>query len=398
MVGMQHLYIPGPTNVPERIRSAINRPMEDMRAPDFPDFTKPLLEDLKKIFKTESGQVFVFPGSGTGGWEAALSNTLSPGDKVLASRFGQFSKLWVFMCEKLGLEVEVVDVEWGEGVPLETYADILARDTNHEIKAVLACQNETATGVASDIAGVRQALDTADHPALLFVDGVSSIASMDFQMDAWGVDAAVTGAQKGFMMPTGLAILAVSQKALAAAKTAKLPRCYFDFDWMSMSHQQGYFPYTPATTLLHGLRASVDMLLEEGLDSVFARHARLAEATRAAVFAWGLETVAVAPKWYSPTVTAIRVPEGVDAKAMIHHAYHGYKLSLGGGLDRLAGKAFRIGHLGDVNELMILSAIAGSEMALRDVGADIAPGAGVGAAQEALRLGDPRVERAAQAA
>jgi len=396
MVGIQHLYIPGPTNVPERIRGAINRPMEDMRAPDFPAFTKPLFEDLKKVFKTETGQVFVFPGSGTGGWEAALSNTLSPGDKVLASRFGQFSKLWVFMCEKLGLEVEVVDVAWGEGVPVETYADILARDTDHEIKAVLACHNETATGVASDIAGVRKALDDAGHPALLFVDGVSSIASMDFQMDAWGVDAAVTGSQKGFMMPTGLAIVAVSQKALEASHTAKLPRCYFDFDWMAMSHSQGYFPYTPATTLLHGLRAAVDLLLEEGLDNVFARHARLAEATRAAVAAWGLETVAVAPHWYSPTVTAIRVPEGVDAKAMIDHAYYNYNLSLGGGLDRLAGKAFRIGHLGHVNELMILSAIAGSEMALRDFGVDIVPGAGVGAAQEFLRAG-PRLDQAAAA-
>ena len=397
MVGFQHLYIPGPTNVPDRIRRAIDLPMEDMRAPDFPDFTKPLLEDLKKIFKTETGSVFVFPGSGTGGWEAALSNTLNPGDKVLASRFGQFSKLWVFMCERLGLDVELVDVEWGEGVPLETYADILAKDTKHEIKAVLACHNETATGVASDIGGVRKALDDAGHPALLFVDGVSSIASMDFRMDAWGVDCAVTGSQKGFMMPTGLAIMAVSEKALEASKSAKLPRCYFDFAWMGMSHEQGFFPYTPATTLLRGLRESVDMLLEEGLENVFARHDRIAEAVRRGVFAWGLEPVAADPKWYSPTVTAIRLPDHVDGKALLKHAYDQYHLSLGGGLERLAGKVFRIGHLGHVNMIMAQSALAGAEMCLRDFGVDVVPGSGVGAAQEYLRTANaPATAQAAE--
>ena len=397
MVGFQHLYIPGPTNVPERIRRAIDLPMEDMRAPDFPDFTQPLLEDLKKIFKTETGRVFVFPGSGTGGWEAALSNTLSPGDKVLCSRFGQFSKLWVYMCERLGLEVEVIDVTWGEGVPVEQYADILAKDTNHEIKAVLACQNETATGVASDIAGVRKALDASNHPALLFVDGVSSIASMDFQMDAWGVDAAVTGSQKGLMMPTGLGIVAVSEKALEASKTAKLPRCYFDFGWCGMQHEQGYFPYTPATTLLHGLRASVDMLLEEGLDNVFARHETIAEAVRRGVFAWGLKPIAAEAKWYSPTVTAIGLPEHVDGKKMVHHAHHQYHLALGGGLERLAGKAFRIGHLGHVNMLMAQTALAGAEMCLRDFGVDVAPGSGVAAAQEYLRTANaPATAQAAE--
>jgi len=396
-VGFQHLYIPGPTNVPDRVRRAIDLPMEDMRAPDFPDFVQPLLEDLKKVFKTHSGKVFVFPGSGTGGWEAALSNTLSPGDKVLASRFGQFSKLWAYMCERLGLNVEVIDCEWGEGVPVETYADILAKDTNREIKAVLACHNETATGVASDIAEVRKALDDANHPALLFVDGVSSIASMDFRMDEWGVDCAVTGSQKGLMLPTGLAVVAVSQKALEAGKTAQLPRCYFDFGWNSMSHEQGFFPYTPATTLLRGLRESVNLLFEEGLENVFTRHARIAEAVRRGVHAWGLELVAKDPKWYSPTVTAIHLPEHVDGKAFMKHAYYQYNLSLGGGLERLAGKVFRIGHLGHVNMIMAQSALAGAEMCLRDFGVDVTPGAGVGAAQEYLRtVNAPEAARAAE--
>ncbi len=396
MVGFNHLYIPGPTNVPDRVRRAIDIPMEDMRAPDFPQFVSPLLEDLKKIFKTEQGRVYVFPGSGTGGWEAALSNTLSPGDKVLASRFGQFSKLWAYMCERLGLNVEVVDCEWGEGVPVQTYADILAKDTNHEIKAVLTCHNETATGVASDIGEVRKALDDNNHPALLFVDGVSSIASMDFRMDEWGVDCAVTGSQKGFMLPTGLAIIAVSQKALEAGKTAQLPRCYFDFGWNSMAHEQGYFPYTPATTLLRGLREAVNMLFEEGLENVFARHKRLAEAVRRGVHAWGLELVAKDEKLYSPTVTAIRLPDHVDGKAFIKHAYYQYNLSLGGGLERLAGKVFRIGHLGDVNEIMAQSALAGAEMCLRDFGVEVTPGAGVGAAQEYLRTAN--AQAAARAA
>jgi len=397
MVGFQHLYIPGPTNVPDRVRRAIDLPMEDMRAPDFPDFTKPLLDDLKKVFKTESGKVYVFPGSGTGAWEAALSNTLSPGDKVLTSRFGQFSKLWVYMCERLGLTVENIDVEWGEGVPVESYAEKLAKDTNHEIKAVLACHNETATGVASDITEIRKALDDNNHPAMLFVDGVSSIASMEFKMDEWGVDAAVTGSQKGFMMPTGLAILAVSQKALDASKTAKLPRCYFDFGWNDMAHEQGFFPYTPATTLLRGLREAVNVLFEEGLENVYTRHAQVAEGVRRGVRAWGLDLVAMDPKWYSPTVTAIWLPEHVDGKAFLKHAYYNYNLSLGGGLERLAGKVFRIGHLGHVNKIMAQSALAGAEMCLRDFGVDVTPGAGVGAAQEYLRTANtPATAQAAE--
>ncbi len=282
MAGTNPIFVPGPTNVPHRIRQAIDIPMEDHRAPDLPAFTLPLFEDLRKIFKTQKGQVFLFPSSGTGGWEATMANTLSPGDKVLASRFGQFSHLWIDLCQRHGYDVEVIDVDWGEGVPVEQYAQRLAADTAHEIKAVLACHNETATGVTSDIAGVRTALDAVNHPALLFADGVSSIASIDFRMDEWGVDAAVSGSQKGFMMPAGLAIVCVSQKALEARRGANTPRCYFDFEDMIKTNQDGFFPYTPPTSLLRGLRASVDMLLEEGLDNVFARHHRQAGAPLAA--------------------------------------------------------------------------------------------------------------------
>ena len=380
------LFIPGPTNIPDAVRQAMNVPMEDMRSPDFPKLTLPLFEDLKKIFKTETGQVFLFPGSGTGGWEAGLTNTLSPGDTVLASRIGQFSHLWIDMCKRLGLDVIEVDVEWGEGCPVERFAEILADDKAHKIKAVLVTQNETATGVTSDVPGVRKAMDAVDHPAMLYVDGVSSIASIDFRMDEWGVDVAVSGSQKGFMLPTGLAIVCVSQKALAAHRTTKLQRCYFDFAEMSAANKSGYFPYTPATTLLRGLRCSVDLLLEEGLDNVFARHHRLAEAVRRGVAAWGLKLCAKQPRWYSDTVSAILVPPQIDSTKLAHHAYHAYGLSFGIGLSKVAGRVFRIGHLGALNELMVLTALAGAEMALHDFGADIALGSGVAAAQRYLAL------------
>jgi len=381
MSGSNALFIPGPTNVPQAVRAAMDIPQEDQRAPDFPRFTLGLFRDLKKVFKTEPGQVFIFPSSGSGGWEAALTNTLSPGDRVLAAAFGQFSQLWVEMCRRLGLEVEVIDAPWGEGAPVETYAERLAADSGHRIKAVLVCHNETATGVTSDVAGVRHALDAAGHPALLFVDGVSSIASIDFRMDEWGVDVAVTGSQKGFMLPTGLGIVAVSPKALAAAAEAKLPRCYFDFTVMARANKDGYFPYTPATTLMRGLRASVDLLLAEGLENVFARHHRLAEGVRRAVAAWGFSLVARHPRWYSDTVSAIRLPEGQDAGAVVRRAYERYGLSLGVGLSQLAGRVFRIGHLGSLNEVMLLGALAGAELALADCGAAVALGSGVAAAQ-----------------
>jgi alanine-glyoxylate transaminase/serine-glyoxylate transaminase/serine-pyruvate transaminase len=262
MPGLRGLFIPGPTNVPDRVRRAMDIPMEDQRAPDLPLFTLPLLEDVKKVFKSKTGQAFLFPSSGTGGWEAALTNTLSPGDKVLAARFGQFSHLWIEMCIRLGFELEVVDAPWGEGVPVDVFASRLKADRQHKIKAVLVTHNETATGVTSDAAGVRRALDDAQHPALLFADGVSSIASIDFRMEDWRVDIAVAGSQKGFMMPAGLAILCVSPKALDAARSAQSRRCYFDFTDMARANKEGFFPYTPPIHLFRGLRASLDLLFE----------------------------------------------------------------------------------------------------------------------------------------
>ena len=380
------LFVPGPTNVPDVIRKAIDVPMEDHRAPDLPEFILPLLNDVKKVFKTISGQVFIFPASGTGAWEAAVTNTLNPGDKVLAARFGQFSHLWIDMCERLGLNVQVVECEWGTGVPMETFREILSADKSGSIKAVLATQNETATGVKTDIGAIRNVMDDANHHAMLYVDGVSSIASVDFQMDAWGVDVAVSGSQKGFMLPAGLAIMAASQKAIKASENASMRRCYFDFGDMVKINATGYFPYTPPMSLLRGLRASLDRIFDEGLENIFARHTFLAEGVRQAVSAWGLSLCAREPQWYSDTVTAILVPEGKDANQVIKHAYHRYGLSLGAGLSVVAGKLFRIGHLGDLNELMLMSAISGAEMAMRDVGImEVEAGSGVAAAQEYYR-------------
>jgi len=381
MTGWNFVFIPGPTNAPERIRQAMAIPYEDQRAPDVPAFTLPLFRDLKTVFKTEKGEIFVFTGSGTSGWEAAIANTLSPGDKVLTARYGVFTAGWIDMCKRFGLDVDVVDAPWGEGAPVEEFARRLQADKGHAYKAVLVCHNETTTGVTTDMAAVRRALDAARHPAMLFADGVSSIASIDFRMDDWGVDVAVSGSQKGFMLPTGLAILAVSPKALEAAKQAKNPRCYFDMPSMLERTRTGFYPYTPAMTLWRGLRASVDMLLEEGLDNVFARHHRLAGGVRAAVDAWGLELCAKRPELASDTVSAILVPEGTDANALVKHAYLRYRLSLGVGLHQLAGKVFRIGHLGMLNELMVLGALAGTEMALADLGVKVKLGAGVAAAQ-----------------
>ena len=380
------LFVPGPTNVPDVIRKAIDVPMEDHRAPDLPEFILPLLNDVKKVFKTISGQVFIFPASGTGAWEAAVTNTLNPGDKVLAARFGQFSHLWIDMCERLGLNVQIVECEWGTGVPMETFREILSADKSGTIKAVLATQNETATGVKTDIGAIRNVMNDANHHAMPYVDGVSSIASVDFQMDAWGVDIAVSGSQKGFMLPAGLAIMAASQKAIKASKNASMRRCYFDFGDMIKINATGYFPYTPPMSLLRGLRASLDRIFDEGLENIFARHTFLAEGVRQAVSAWGLSLCAKEPQWYSDTVTAILVPEGKDANQVIKHAYHRYGLSLGAGLSVVAGKLFRIGHLGDLNELMLMSAISGAEMAMRDVGImEVEAGSGVAAAQEYYR-------------
>ena len=398
MNGFQHLFIPGPTNIPEPIRQSMNVPMEDMRAPDFGDLVQGLLTDMKKTYRLENGRVFIFPSSGTGAWESAIQNTLQSGDKVLMSRFGQFSLLWVDMAERLGLAVDCVEVEWGKGVPLEEYAKRLEADKNHEIKAVFATQNETATGVTSDIEGVRKVLNELDHPAMLFVDGVSSIASIEFEMEKWGVDLAVSGSQKGYMLPAGLGFLGVSDKALDANKALSnsgMARCYFSFEDMIKLNDTGYFPYTPATQLLRGLRCSLDMILETGMESIWARHNRMAEGVRAAVSAWDeCQLVSQGPEWASDTVSAIYAPEGVDARDVISTAYYKYQTSLGSGLNKLMGKAFRIGHLGSLNPVMLCGAISAAEMALVDAGAKIEPGSGVAAAQAHYRATTPATMKA----
>jgi alanine-glyoxylate transaminase/serine-glyoxylate transaminase/serine-pyruvate transaminase len=385
MAGFTQLFIPGPTNIPEAVRQAMNVPMEDMRASTFPQLTLGLFEGLKRVFRNETGRVFIYPSSGTGAWEAAITNVLSPGDRVLMSRFGQFSLLWVDMAQRLGLEVNVIDVDWGAGVPLDQYAERLAADKEHRIKAVFATHNETATGVTSDVAGVRAALDAAGHPAMLFVDGVSSIGSIDFRQEEWGVDCAVSGSQKGFMLPAGLGFLSVSSKALEASKTARHNRCYFAFEDMIRANDTGYFPYTPATQLLRGLRVSLDMIEEEGLDAIFERHNRLAEGVRRAVDAWGLKLCAKERKWHSDTVSAIVAPEGIDSAQIVKCAYERYHTSLGVGLNKVAGRVFRIGHLGWLNEVMVCGALSAAEMALLDCGAKLAPGSGVAAAMEHFR-------------
>jgi alanine-glyoxylate transaminase / serine-glyoxylate transaminase / serine-pyruvate transaminase len=390
IAGRNFLFVPGPTNVPDRVQRAMVVAMEDHRSSRFPELSTSVLHDLKGVFKTTTGQVFVFPSSGTGAWEAALTNTLSPGDKLLAARFGQFSHLWVEMAQRLGYEVEVVEVEWGEGVPLERYEEILRADKRHQIKGVLATHNETATGVTSDIAGARRALEAANHPALLFVDAVSSLASIDFRMEEWGVDLAVSGSQKGLMLPAGLGILGASQKALAAMPAAKSRRCYFDLADMIKANATGYFPYTPALPMLYGLRESLNIIAEEGLEAIFFRHHYLAEGVRAAVTSgWRLKLCARDPKWYSDTVSAILVPPGINAGHVIDVAFRRYNLALGAGLARVAGKLFRIGHLGDLNELMLMGAIAGAEMAMQDVGIEVTPGSGVAAASAYWRSHDP---------
>ncbi len=387
--GQNHLFIPGPTNVPEAVRQAMNVPMQDMRAPDFGDFTLSLFEDLKEVFRTKTGQVMIFPGSGTGAWEAAITNTLNPGDKVLMSRFGQFSTLWVEMAQRLGLDVEVIDVPWGAGTPVKEISRRLGHDKNDKIKAVFVTHNETATGVTSDVAAVRRALDENFHDALLFVDGVSSIGSIDFRMDDWGVDLAVTGSQKGLMLPAGLGILGVSEKALEASRISTMRRAYFEFSDMINLNADGYFPYTPPTQILHGLRRSLDRILrEEGLDNVIARHHRLAEGVRRGIAAWGLDLVAEHHTLHSDTVSAIRVPAQVDARDVLRIAYEDYNTSFGSGLARLAGKVFRIGHIGDMNEGMCLTSLSIAEMSLARAGVALQLGSGVGAAQNWFAFGD----------
>lgn len=379
--GQTQLFIPGPTNVPEQVRQAMNVPMQDMRAPDFGDLTLGLFAGMKSVLRTQTGTVMFFPGSGTAAWEAAITNTLNPGDKVLMARHGQFSTLWAQMAERLGLEVELIDVPWGAGTPVKEIARRLGKDAQDEIKAVFVTHNETATGVASDIAAVRRALDENFHDALLFVDGVSSVGSLDFRMDEWEVDLVVTGSQKGLMLPAGLGILGVSEKALEAARRATMRRAYFEFSDMLSMNADGYFPYTPPTQLFHGLRQSLARIGEEGLDAVIARHHRLAEGVRRGIAAWGLPLVAEHHTLYSDTVSAIRVPVEIDAREVLRIAYEEFNTSFGSGLGPLAGKVFRIGHLGDLNEAMCLTALCVAEMSLYRAGMPLQLGSGVGAAQ-----------------
>ncbi|MEO3416359.1 L-aspartate--glyoxylate aminotransferase BhcA [Roseovarius sp. CAU 1744] len=379
------VFIPGPTNMPEEIRLATYMPTIDHRSPIFGEILHPALAGVKKILKSTTAEIFVFPSTGTGGWETALTNTLSPGDTVLAARNGMFSHRWIDMCQRHGLDVQVVETPWGQGIPADRYEEILTADSEHRIKAVLATHNETATGVKSDIAAIRRALDAAGHPALLFVDGVSSIASMDFRMDEWGVDIAVTGSQKGFMLPAGLAIVGFSPRAMAAVDTAQLPRTFFDIRDMAKGYANNAYPYTPAVGLLNGLKLATEMLLDEGLENVFARHARIAEGVRAAVRAWGLELCAQTPDCYSDTVSAILTPEGFNATDIVSHADKKYGVAFGVGLGEVAGKVFRIGHLGQLTDVLALSGIATAEMVMADLGLQIQLGSGVAAAQDYYR-------------
>lgn len=385
MTNQNPIFIPGPTNIPDRLRNAMHIQTRDHRAPDFVETFAPVLQDCKRIFGTESGKVITFPASGTGGWEAAICNTLSPGDKVLIGRYGMFSHRWIDLCQRHGLDVQVIECRWGDGAPADQFEALLRADTQHEIKAVLVTHNETATGVRSDIEAVRRAMDGASHPSMLFVDCVSSLASMPFKMDEWGVDIAVSGSQKGFMLATGMAILGVSERALAAMETAQLPRTFFDFRDMLAANATGGFPYTPPLQLIYGLRESLAMLFEEGLENVYARHYRLAEGVRQAVDAWGLKLCASSPELYSDTVSAIYVPQGFDSNLLTEHAFNAYGVSFGIGLGEMNGKAFRIGHLGSLTDVMVLSGLATIEMAMADLDYPIQLGSGVAAAQDYFR-------------
>ena len=348
------VFIPGPTNIPEVIRKACDMPTMDHRSPAFAGIFKPAIAGVKTVLGMGEGEVIVIPSTGTGGWEAAITNTLSPGDTVLAARFGMFSDRWIDMCQRHGLGVQILETPWGEGAPVDRIREALAADTDGRIKAVLATHNETATGVRSDIPGIRRAMDAAGHGAMLFVDGVSSIGSMPFEMSAWGVDIAVAGSQKGFMLPAGLAILGVSPRAIGAMETARLPRTFFDFRDMLGAYARGGYPYTPAVGLLNGLATSVRMLTDEGLENVYARHHRIAEGVRRAVAAWGMRPCAVSPDLYSDTVTAVVVPEGFNGTDIVTQAASKYGMAFGVGLGQVAGKVFRIGHLGSLTDAMML--------------------------------------------
>ncbi|TGD67754.1 aminotransferase class V-fold PLP-dependent enzyme [Tabrizicola sp. WMC-M-20] len=385
MYSQNPVFIPGPTNIPEIIRKACDMPTLDHRSPAFARLFGPAVAGVRRVLKMAEGEVIVLPSTGTGGWEAAITNTLSPGDTVLAARFGMFSHRWIDMCQRHGLRVQIIETPWGEGASLGQIEAALRADTTGTIKAVLATHNETATGVRSDIAGLRRAMDAAGHGAMLMVDGVSSIGSMPFEMGAWGVDIAVAGSQKGFMLPAGLAILGVSPKALAAMETATLPRTFFDFRDMLKGYAAGGFPYTPPVGLIAGLARAIEMLEDEGLDAVYARHHRLATGVRRAVAAWGMTPCAVSPDLYSDTVTAVMVPAGCNGTDLVKLAAEKYDVAFGVGLGEVAGKVFRIGHLGMLTDVMVLSGLATAEMCMADLGWPVTLGSGVAAAQEYYR-------------
>ena len=390
--GRHFLQIPGPTNVPDRILRAMDYPTIDHRGPEFQRLGKSVLEGIRKIFQTGS-HVVIYPASGTGAWEAALVNTLSPGDTVLMCETGQFATLWRRLAERLGLAVEFIPGDWRRGADPAAIETALAADGARRIKAVCVVHNETSTGVTSRVPEIRRAIDRAGHPALLLVDTISSLGSIDYRHDEWGVDVTVAGSQKGLMLPPGLSFNAIGPKALAASDNAKLPRSYWDWKEMIASNANGFFPYTPATNLLYGLHEAIAMLLEEGLQNVFARHARHAEATRAAVRAWGLEILCAEPLEYSGALTAILMPEGHDADAFRRVALSNFNMSLGQGLGRVAGKVFRIGHLGDFNDLTLLGTLGGVEMSLQLAGVPHQAG-GVQAAMRSLAASAPSVREA----
>jgi len=380
--GRHFLQIPGPTNVPDRILRAMDRPTIDHRGPAFQKLARSVLDGLKRIFRT-SGPVIVYPSSGTGAWEAALVNTLSPGDRVLMVETGYFATLWKEMAGRLGLEVVFLEGDWRSPVDPARVEAVLAEDRARRIAAVCIVHNETSTGVRSDVAAVRRAIDRAGHPALFMVDTISSLASMDYRHEEWGVDVTVGASQKGLMLPPGLGFNAISDKALAAHRGARLPRSYWDWSAMLAANAKGFFPYTPATNLLYGLAEAIAMLEEEGLDRVFARHDRLAAATRAAAAAWGLELVARDAASYSSTLTGVFVPDSVDADAVRAVILERFDVSLGAGLGKLARRAFRIGHLGDLNEPWLLGSLAAVEMGLELAGVRLA-GSGLAAAKRVL--------------
>ena len=382
--GRHFLQIPGPTNVPDRVLRAIDFPTIDHRGPEFGQLGKNVLAGMKRVFKTTQGEVVIYPASGTGAWEAALVNTLSPGDRVLMYETGHFATLWKSMAAKLGLEPEFIAGDWRHGADPEAIEKTLRADSGKRIKAVCVVHNETSTGVASRVADVRRAIDAAGHPALFMVDTISSLASIDYRHDEWGVDVTVAGSQKGLMLPPGLSFNCISAKALAASKSARMPRSYWSWDEMLANGKSGYFPYTPATNLLYGLAEALKMLLdEEGLDAVFARHQRHAEATRRAVRAWGLEIYALDPREFSASLTGVLMPAGQDADRVRKVILDAFDLSLGTGLTKLGGKMFRIGHLGDFNDLMLMGTLAGVEMGLALAGVPAKKG-GVIAAMDYL--------------